>query len=270
MTMSTPNTISPAEKNDLLKIMPHLRETAGRAGAAINEIRGALENVEQKTDGSPVTAADRASHDIIMPVLTNLDMPYPVISEEGDLSGADACPVTYWLVDPLDGTKEFIKGLDEFTVNIALVAENLPILGIVYLPATGLMYYAVKGEGAWREASGENAVRRIMTTGGGSTGPLTAVVSRSHASPETKAYLEKLGIDQTIARGSSLKMCAVAEGLADIYPRLNPTWYWDTAAGAAIALEAGCTLTDPEGKPLDYDLSRALKHHGFVLSSDRF
>ncbi|MFO7821523.1 MAG: 3'(2'),5'-bisphosphate nucleotidase CysQ [Lentisphaeria bacterium] len=253
----------------LLEKLSVLQSTAVKAGDAINQIRGTLEDVDEKADGSPVTRADRASHDVIVPVLEKLEWPYPVISEEGDLSTAAHCPESFWLVDPLDGTKEFIKGLDDFTVNIALVVEKMPALGIVYLPATGVMYYAVKGEGAWRQKAGEKEPRRIQATGNLEK-PLTAVVSRSHASPETEAFLKKLGVQNTIARGSSLKMCAVAEGSADIYPRLNPTWYWDTAAGASVALEAGCHLTDPKGNPLDYDLSRAMKHYGFVLSSRPF
>lgn len=247
----------------LLDLLPVLRDTAVKAGDAINEIRGTLEHVEEKADGSPLTRADQASHDAIVPVLEKLALPYTVISEEGDLSKADHCPDSYWLVDPLDGTKEFIKGLDDFTVNIALVLDKQPALGVVYLPANGSMYWAVKGEGAWRQNAGESEPQEL--TAPGSPDPLTAVMSRSHGDAKTKEFLERLGVKNTIARGSSLKLCAVAEGSADIYPRFGPTWYWDTAAGGAVAMEAGCVLTNPDGSPFDYDLNRAMKHYGFVL-----
>lgn len=247
----------------LRELLPQLRTIATQAGTAIKQVRSALGDVDEKADGSPVTRADQAAHNIIVPALEKLHLPYPVISEEGDPAQINHCPDSYWLIDPLDGTKEFIKGLDDFTVNIGLIIDQQPALGVVYLPATGTIYYALKNEGAWCRKNGEKATSKL--TAPGSPNPLTAVMSRSHGSPETDAFLKKMKVENTIARGSSLKICAVAEGSADLYPRLNPTWYWDTAAGAAIALEAGCALTNPDGIPLTYDLNRGMKHHGFIF-----
>lgn len=255
------------DTNQLLQHLPALRALAIQAGDAINEIRDDLGTVEKKSDGSPVTQADRAAHNIIVPALEKLELPYPIISEEGDLNNAPTSPASYWLIDPLDGTKEFIKGLEDFTVNIGLINDRQPALGIVYLPAVNTIYYALKGKGAWRRKNKDESPVKI--TAPGSSSPLTAVVSRSHNSSATEAFLEKLKVKNTIARGSSLKICAVAEGQADIYPRFGPTWYWDTAAGAAIALEAGCKLVATNGAPLNYDLKRAMKHPGFVFYSPK-
>ncbi len=151
---------------------------------------------------------------------------------------------TYWLVDPLDGTKEFLKGLPEYTVNVALVDAGVPVLGVIYVPAADCLYLAARGQGARRlDARGETRLLAAPVAQ-----PRRAVVSRSHLSPETGALLARLGVTETIPRGSSLKMCAVAEGAADLYPRLGPTRLWDTAAGTAIAAEAGCDVVGLDGR----------------------
>jgi 3'(2'), 5'-bisphosphate nucleotidase len=164
-------------------------------------------------------------------------------------------------VDPLDGTKEFLKGLPEYTVNVALVEAGVPVLGVIYVSAADSLYLAARGLGARRlDARGET---RLLASPVAQ--PRRAVVSRSHPSPETEALLTRLGVKETIPRGSSLKMCAVAEGAADLYPRLGSTRLWDTAAGAAIAAEAGCDVVALDGRPLRYDLGGGLVLPGFFV-----
>ena len=247
----------------LSKLLDHAKTTARAAGKAILAIPVAPADATAKADGSPLTRADLASHAIIERGLRKLTPAFPIVSEEGDLETAARTPAeTFWLVDPLDGTKEFLKGLGEYTVNIALVERGFPILGVVYVPPADVMYWAARGMGAWKsEAAGPpQAVRPSCARM-----PRTAVVSRSHLDRETEAFLARLKVTQVIQRGSSVKMCAVAEGAADIYPRFGPTNLWDTAAGTAIAREAGCRVADLAGKDLSYALSGGLKHAGFIV-----
>jgi len=235
---------------------------ARRAGEAIEVVRGGPLEAEEKADGSPVTRADRAAEAILVEGLRGLLPGVAVVSEEGDVEAAVAAAGSaYWLVDPLDGTKEFLKGLPEYTVNVALVEAGVPVLGVIYVSAVGSSYLAARGHGARRrDAQGETRLQAVPVAD-----PRRAVVSRSHLSPETSALLARLGVTETIPSGSSLKMCAVAEGAADIYPRLGPTRLWDTAAGAAIATEAGCDVVGLDGKPLRYHLTDGLLHPGFLV-----
>ncbi len=242
-----------------------LREISGfvrRAGEATEAVRGGRLDTQQKADGSPVTRADRAAEAILVAGLQDLLPGVAIVSEEGDVAAAVAAAgSTYWLVDPLDGTKEFVKGLAEYTVNVALVEAGAPVLGVVFVPAADVLYLAARGRGARRiDARGEALLQAAPVAV-----PRRAVVSRSHLSPETSALLSALGIQETVPHGSSLKMCAVAEGAADIYPRLGPTHLWDTAAGTAVAREAGCHVIALDGRPLGYDLAHGLKHPGFVV-----
>ncbi len=238
---------------------------ARRAGRAVEDVRRGDADVEHKEDGSPVTAADRASHRVIVEALPEMTPEIPVVSEEAPLPTPSPArqgeELRFWLVDPLDGTKEFIKGLPEYTVNIALVEGGRPVLGVIHVPPVGLTYWAAEGLGAWKQ-EGEDEPQRIRAGGGGE--PHVGVVSRSHASLEVRELLSELGVTEVIRCGSSLKMCAVAEGSADVYARLGPTWPWDTAAGAAVAEAAGCQVRDPMGRPLSYS-HPAEKHHGFVV-----
>lgn len=221
-----------------------------------------LGRVEEKGDGSPVTRADAAAHDILTKGLRALAGEVTVVSEEGDLERSlAAAGVDYWLVDPLDGTKEFIKGRPEYTVNVALVESGVPILGAIYVPAADRLYLGARGLGSVRIDSGGTADLRPRSV----ERPRSAVVSRSHLTRPTEQLLERLGIAERTPSGSSLKMCAVAEGTADLYPRLGPTCLWDTAAGAAIALEAGCEVVDLAGQPLRYELAAGLTHAGFLV-----
>lgn len=233
-----------------------------RAGEAIEAVRGGPLDTEEKADGSPVTRADRAAEAVLVEGLLPLLPGVAMVSEEGDVEAAmEGAGFTYWLVDPLDGTKEFLKGLPEYTVNVALVEVGVPILGAIHVPAADCLYLAARGQGARRvHARGETRLVAAPVAH-----PRRTVVSRSHASPETGALLARLGVTETIPRGSSLKMCAVAEGAADLYPRLGPTCLWDTAAGAAIATEAGCDVVGLDGRPLRYALADGLVRPGFLV-----
>lgn len=259
--------MSEVDAQTLGDFLDHTRQIAVAAGNAIVTVSTQAYDVETKGDGSPVTRADMASHEIIQEGLEALSPRFAIISEEGDLTDTEASSSqTYWLVDPLDGTKEFIKGLGEYTVNIALIERGIAVLGVVYVPVAGVTYYAARGLGAWKTTSGAQP-QRIEASG--SEDPITAVVSRSHLSDETEQLLAQLGVKNTEKHGSSVKLCAVAEGRADIYPRLGPTCLWDTAAGAAVAKEAGCRVEDIEGRNLSYDLDHGMLREAFVVYVDQ-
>ncbi len=251
------------DQPELERLLESARRIAREAGAVILAAAAGPLHAAAKQDGSPLTRADLASHELILSRLEALRPAFPIISEEGNLAtSASPAPELLWLVDPLDGTKEFLAGLDEYTVNIALIERGRPILGAISVPPAGTLYYAAEGLGAWKtEADGP--ARRIAPAA--SRQPRRAVVSRSHLSGQTEEFLARLNVGEVIRRGSSLKLCAVAEGAADIYPRFGPTCLWDTAAGAAIALEAGCKVVDLLGKDLRYDPSSGLKHAGFIV-----
>lgn len=215
--------------------------------------------VEIKDDKSPLTAADKASHAVIVAGLQELTPDIPVLSEEGKDIPYEVRRNwrRFWLVDPLDGTKEFIKRNGEFTVNIALIEGQESVLGVVYVPAQDKMFWGGRGQGAWcREGQGEAVaiqVRKADPEKG-----LTVVMSRSHPSPELEEYLKDIKVADALPVGSSLKLCAVAEGRADLYPRLGPTMEWDTAAGHAVVEGAGGTVKTPEGMPLLYNKENLL------------
>ena len=237
---------------------------ARRAGDAILDAARTGNEVEHKADGSPVTRADRAAHEVLFAGLRELDPEHTVVSEEGDVEeSAGAAGSVYWLVDPLDGTKEFIAGRPEYTVNVALVERGVPILGVIQVPVNGRLYLGARGHGARLVDGGVEsplAPPRVDR-------PRTAVVSRSHLTPPTEEFLARLGITETTPCGSSLKICAVAEGVADVYPRFGPTCLWDTAAGTGIATAAGCAVVDLGGQPLRYDPADGLKHPGFLVAA---
>lgn len=250
------------DRDTLTGFLESIRHTARGAGRAILEVAAGDIEAVAKDDGSPLTRADLASHDAIMAGLAPLEPKLPILSEEGDLDTSGGSWRAYWCVDPLDGTKEFVKGLDEYTVNIALVEAGRCVLGVVHLPATGVTYWGGAGLGAFKCAgdSGGQAIRPSSARA-----PASAVISRSHPSAETHAFLETHGIGHVIPRGSSLKICAVAEGAADVYPRFGPTCLWDTAAGAAVAIAARCRVVDLAGAPLSYDVADGLKRAGFIV-----
>ncbi|RJT18750.1 3'(2'),5'-bisphosphate nucleotidase CysQ [Buttiauxella izardii] len=238
-------------------------QLAREAGAAIMQVYEGEKPLEatQKLDDSPVTAADIAAHTIILQGLQTLTPEIPVLSEEDPQSWETRQSWDrYWLVDPLDGTKEFLKRNGEFTVNIALIEKGKAVLGVVYAPVLNVMYSAAEGK-AWKE---ENGVRNPIHVR--DARPPLVVISRSHGDDELKEYLHQLGEHQTTSIGSSLKFCLVAEGQAQLYPRFGPTNIWDTAAGHAVAAAAGAHVHDWQGKPLDYTPRESFLNPGFRVS----
>lgn len=238
--------------------------------------------IERKADNSPLTLADKASHQVIMRYLSNTGI--PILSEEGQHIPYDERKAwgRLWVVDPLDGTKEFIKKNGEFTVNVALVENGHPVMGVVYVPFTRILYYGIVGRGAWKSDvlafnTGLPTLNELSCFLAGDVtldcqGPFgglplpagdghevfTVVASRSHMSSETQAYIQEMervhGQVRIVSSGSSIKICLVAEGVADAYPRFAPTMEWDTAAGDAVARAAGRMVTNAEtGSPLVYN-----------------
>jgi 3'(2'), 5'-bisphosphate nucleotidase len=246
-------------------MLEQICQLAREAGAAIMQVYEGEKPLEatQKSDDSPVTAADLAAHTIILKGLQSLTPDVPVLSEEDPQTwavrqGWDR----YWLVDPLDGTKEFLKRNGEFTVNIALIEKGKAVLGVVYAPVLKIMYSAAEGK-AWKEECGVRNQIHVRDAR-----PPLVVVSRSHANndPELKEYLQQMGEHQTTAIGSSLKFCLVADGQAQLYPRFGPTNIWDTAAGHAVAVAAGAHVHDWQGRPLDYTPRESFLNPGFRVS----
>src|ERR1700683_1398759 len=231
-------------------------EIARRAGVAILEVydSGSIA-VANKADASPLTQADLRAHRTIVDGLTALTPNLPVLSEESaDIDFSERSHWSrYWLVDPLDGTREFLSHNGEFTVNIALIDGHEPVLGVVYAPARGLLYYGIPGAGAFR-AHGNEAASPIVVKRHAAE-PIRIVGSRSHRGDSLDALLSHLGSHELIAVGSSLKLCMVAEGSADLYPRLGATSEWDTAAAHAVVLAAGGLVTRTAGAALTHKRS---------------
>ena len=249
---------------DYGELIDGLADAAREAGEAILTVVRRGFEVEAKHDQSPVTQADRAAELVILASLARIAPGVPVIAEEEVAAGRiPAHDDTYFLVDPLDGTKEFVRGGDDYTVNIGLIEHGVPKLGVVFAPATGILHGGSVGDGAWVD---EGVGRRpIRTRARGEE--LTAVASKSHLNQATIDYLEAaVGTCGYISVGSSLKFCIVAEGKADIYPRASPTSEWDTAAGHAVLLAAGGIVDGPDGGPLRYG-KRAFLNRAFVATS---
>lgn len=251
-----------------------LLKIAIEAGDAIMAIYEQDFSVESKSDASPLTEADKASNRIIVEALEAAYPEIPIISEETKLTDYEERKnfTWCWVVDPLDGTKEFIKKNGEFTVNIALIHEGEPVIGVVYVPAQEKSYYGVKGQGAFLQLNGEFP-SQIKVRPLAQDGVLKVVGSRSHNSPEVDAYVNQLRETfnelEFVAAGSSLKFCLVAEGAADIYPRLAPTMEWDTCAGQVVAQEAGAvTVRYPEMTPLLYNKENLLNPYFIVKHPD--
>ncbi len=249
-----------------------LVEVAREAGKAILEVYGSEDfGVQFKEDSSPLTEADRRSHEIIARRLKELTPDVPVISEEG--AGVPYEQRKDWeifyLVDPLDGTKEFIKRNGEFTVNIAVIDRGRPSVGVIYVPVQDVAYFAAEEQRAFKQ-KGTGEPVEIGVSGKLPSDPITAVASRSHGSEATEKFLERFTVQERTSAGSSLKICLVAEGKADIYPRFGPTWEWDTAAGHAILLEAGGRLIHTSQKrELEYN-KPVIKHEGFIAAPSVF
>ena len=253
------------------------RLLACQAGQAIMAIYARDFTSETKADASPLTEADLASHRILVDGLQRMTPDIPVLSEESADIPWETRQVweRYWLIDPLDGTKEFIKRNGEFTVNIALIENNQPVLGVVFAPALGRLFSAASGLGAWHQhvlldsADLQLSAASSIAVHARSEGEVWRVVgSRSHAGEGMAEWLAELGEHELVSMGSSLKLCLVADGTAHVYPRLGPTCEWDTAAAHAVVLEAGGQVLNAEDQPLLYNTkAEYLNPHFFVWAS---
>lgn len=244
-------------------------EIAKQAGGKIMQIYASDDvRVDQKQDNSPLTAADMAAHHAIVERLQKLSPDVPILSEESrqiPYQERSAWSL-YWLVDPLDGTKEFINKNGEFTVNIALIQHGIPVLGVVHVPAQDRTYFACQGNGSFRQdADGEAQAIRVRAHQPEKT---FVVGSRSHRGASLDAMLDKLADYEMLAMGSSLKFCLVAEGKADIYPRLGPTSEWDTAAAQCVVEQAGGKVTDLSMQALRYNTKDSLLNPHFLVIAD--
>jgi len=221
-----------------------------------------------KADDSPLTQADLAAHQVIVDGLAKLTPDIAVLSEESTAISWQERQQwqQYWLVDPLDGTKEFIKQNGEFTVNIALIEHHKPVMAVVYAPALQKLYYANTEQGCFLVEPEQAEVKLSLTSTYSVEMPVRVVGSRSHPSPEMAKFSEQFAQVEVVPTGSSLKLCLVAQGLADIYPRLGPTMEWDTAAGQCIAQCAGANVSQLDGEPLRYNATESLKNSFFVVS----
>ena len=241
---------------------------ASRAAAAILAVAPADLAVMEKRDHSPVTAADLASEGVILEGLGKLLPGVPIVSEESPSARPPGVSLNECvLVDPLDGTRELVAGRDEFTVNIALIRRGVPYLGVIAAPARGLFWRGIVGQGAERLAD-QTGVRTPIRTRARPVGGTVALVSRSHLDPATEDYLARANVAEKRPCGSSLKFCHLAEGIADLYPRLGPTSEWDVAAGHAVLVAAGGSVTDPRGEPLAYGRSRDFRIPAFIARGD--
>ena len=253
----------------LAALLPEVRRLVAAASTAILEVYAGAHDVEYKSDDSPITRADRTAHDILDAGLRKLAPHIPVLSEES--ADAHAPDVRrhwneLWLVDPLDGTKEFISRNGEFTVNVALIRDHKPVLGVVAAPVLDTVYFGATGLGAFVAREGgadrEIHVRRPAAS------PLVVVGSRSHRGDSLDTVLGRLGPHELRPMGSSLKLCLVAEGAADFYPRLGPTSEWDTAAAQAVVEAAGGAVTMLDGAPLRYNARETLLNPHFLVFGD--
>lgn len=241
---------------------------AREAGAAILQVYDTPFAVDQKKDHSPVTEADLIAHDIISRGLGRLQPLFPILSEEGKNIPFEerTAWASYWLIDPLDGTREFVKRNGEFAVNIALIENGTPVIGVVLAPVLDCVYFASRDNGAFKQ-QGNSAPHAIAVRAAPADGIVVAG-SRSHANTELGRYLQRLGPHKLVSFGSALKACMVAEGVADIYPRFGPTSEWDTAAAHCILEQAGGRLTDTEMQTLRYNSKPSLLNPNFFAFGD--
>lgn len=232
-------------------ILPDVIKIADEASEKVLHIYQSDFKVNYKEDHSPITAADIASHDIIVKGLRQISRDIPILSEEGaEIPWEERKKWRrFWLIDPIDGTKDFTQRTGEFTVNIAMIEDGEPVMGVVTAPALKEAFWGIKGECAhMRDRTGR--VHRIRVAEPKDT--LRVVASKNHLNEETRAFIDTLGAHETVQAGSSLKFCRIAEGHADIYPRMGPTSEWDTAAAHAVLVAAGGKVQTPEGQPLVY------------------
>ena len=261
--------MNPSASRELDTLLPQIRELVADAGAAILEVYAGAHGVEYKSDDSPITRADRAAHEVLTAGLRRLTPKIPVLSEESADEHAFEVRRHWrelWLVDPLDGTKEFISRNGEFTVNVALVRDHVPVLGMVAAPVLDTVFYGAQGLGAFVARQG-NPDRPIHVRRPAAE-PLVIVGSRSHRGDSLDGVLARLGPHELRPMGSSLKFCLVAEGTADFYPRLGPTSEWDTAAAQAVVEAAGGAVTRLDGTPLRYNERDTLLNPHFLAFGD--
>lgn len=253
---------------ELSQILLPIKQLAEEAGRAIMQIYATDYAVQHKEDRTPLTEADLAAHNIIDAGLRRLLPAVPILSEESaKIPYAERRQWNnYWLVDPLDGTREFIKRNGEFTVNIALIVNGESVLGVVHVPVTGQNYYACRGQGAFRQDASSAPLR--LQTRKQPTGKIIVAGSRSHRGDSLNAFLQNIGDYEILSMGSSLKSCLVAEGAADVYARFGPTSEWDTAAAQCIVEEAGGVLTDTNMRQLRYNTKDSLLNPHFFVSGD--
>jgi len=254
--------------SDIDSLLPDIITLARRAGQEILNIYNSDYEVEIKADDSPLTAADQASHNTIVAGLQALTPDIPILSEESaeiPFNERSAWQ-EYWLVDPLDGTKEFIKKNGEFTVNIALIQGNTAVLGVVHVPVSGTDYYGTRGLGAF--ISKDGGAPEAISVCTPAAHPVRVVGSRSHRGELVDAYLNNLGEHVMVSMGSSLKLCLVAAGDADVYPRLGLTSEWDTAAAQAVVEAAGGKVIKTDGTPLLYNAKADILNPHFIVVGD--
>lgn len=255
-----------------IPLTPEQREAvialAEEAARRILAVYATAFDVEHKDDASPLTAADLASHACIVEGLERITPEIPVLSEESAEGVATDLRRRWpllWVVDPLDGTREFVKRNGEFTVNIALVEDGVARFGVIQQPVTGALWHAEPGRGAFRREAGVDAA---IATRRPAVAPLRVAASRSHRDTRTEGFIAGLGEVEPMAQGSSLKFCRIAEGGMDVYPRFGPTSEWDTAAGQAIVEAAGGLVVDSRGRPLRYNQRDTLLNGDFLALGD--
>ena len=252
-------------KYDPKELIQGIKKAAFVAGAKILAVHATDFEADVKADHSHVTEADTAAEAIILPLLKTLTPDIPIVAEEAAAAGniPDVGDGPFWLVDPLDGTKEFLKRNGEFTVNIALIVNHQPLLGVVLLPAKNCLYSGIVGMGAWRQ-DGDGPVVNITVRTPPEDG-LTVIGSRSHGDADEMAvFLKGHAVAEVISAGSSLKFCLVADGSADVYPRLGRTMEWDVAAGHAVLAAAGGRVTFTDGTPFTYAKNKIFENPHFV------
>jgi len=256
------------DRTDLIALLPEIAIIARKAGEAILRVYDGEFEVRSKQDKSPLTEADLASHHVIQEALSRLTPDIPVLSEEDANMPFEERSKweQYWLVDPLDGTKEFVNRNGEFTVNIALISGHVAVLGVVLVPVTGACYLGIPGHGAQLQ-EGSHPPRAISARQPHAR-PIVVVGSRSHANPVLESHLAALGEYEMVSMGSSLKFCLLAEGKADFYPRLGPTSEWDTAAAHAVVTAAGGQIVRLDGSPLEYNTKESLLNPEFLVYAD--
>ena len=238
-----------AEQEPLIRQLLQIARSAG--DTVMSFYVNGVSNFQHKEDASPVTEADLATHRVLASRLTSLQLDCPVVSEEDSASQIYRQDKgRFWLIDPLDGTKEFIARNCEFTINIALIEEGCSLLGVVYAPALDTLYWGGTSLGAFKCVRGETESIRVSSVNTNDT--CRVVASKSHLNEATQSFIDRLGLVSLVQVGSSLKFCRVAEGKADIYPRLAPTYEWDTAAAHAVLEGAGGAVLDLKGQPLRY------------------